>query len=604
MNKILIATWLSSIAIGLDAQVTVTLRPGPVDGKDAMIASCVPCGYYNTNYGNTNELSAAAWTNGGSPSDLRSLIEFDLSGIPTSALIIDARLSLYYNPDQTNGQHSGENNGLLQRVTQPWNETTVTWANQPTTTDVHQASMPLSGSATQDFIGIQIRALVQDMIDYPAQGFGFMLRIDNEVPFRRLIFASSDHPDDARHPKLEVTYVMGEVECAYVTSERGKDAFVAGCVPCGYNTSNYGNHPELNAISWTNGGALSNVRALMEFDIINVPTTSVITNVTLSLYHRPNTTNVPQSGQNNAVIRRIADTWNELTVTWDNQPSVIYGQEVYTPKSTSSTQDFPFIDVTELVSEMVKDPSQNFGMMMAVENETPYRSLVFASSDYPDTSRHPRLKVCFIRCNLTHDTASATLCSGSALPFGTQVITGPGTYTETLRALNGCDSTVTLNVSMAQVDASVTQSGATLAAVASNATYQWINCENNSPITGAIGQSFTPTSNGWYAVIVTQDGCTDTSTCYQVTGVGINRVESKLLHITPNPAKDVVFVRMNAPVSSGRLVLYDAIGRTVWSATLPGTEEIALPRNGLPAGHYFVRFTTETTILTGAFQFH
>ena len=69
-----------------------------------------------------------------------------------------------------------------------------------------------------------------------------------------------------------------------------------------------------------------------------------------------------------------------------------------------------------------------------------------------------------------------------------------------------------------------------------NASYQWLDCSTMLPIAGAISQSFTATANGYYAVIVSNNACVDTSFCYTISNVGVvlNDFGNKL-SIYPNP---------------------------------------------------------------------
>src|SRR5262249_35786347 len=138
-------------------------------GKDALIADCVPCGYDTSNWGLHPDFAAAAWTNMGNPSNERSLVQFDLSSIPPSAQITSALLSLFHNPTPASApghsQLSGPNDALLQRITSTWDEMTVTWNTQPTTTTQNQVTLPPSTSATQDYTNIDVTALVQDMVN-------------------------------------------------------------------------------------------------------------------------------------------------------------------------------------------------------------------------------------------------------------------------------------------------------------------------------------------------------------------------------------------------------------------------------------------------------
>jgi Secretion system C-terminal sorting domain len=105
--------------------------------------------------------------------------------------------------------------------------------------------------------------------------------------------------------------------------------------------------------------------------------------------------------------------------------------------------------------------------------------------------------------------------------------------------LHGCDSALTLHLTVTSVDTSVTVSALTLTATAAPATYQWLNCPSMSQITGQTNQSYTTIADGNYAVVVTQNGCTDTSSCYNITTVGINENSfADVVHIYPNPAND------------------------------------------------------------------
>jgi len=58
----------------------------------------------------------------------------------------------------------------------------------------------------------------------------------------------------------------------------------------------------------------------------------------------------------------------------------------------------------------------------------------------------------------------------------------------------------------------ITNSNNTLFANLTGANYQWVDCDNsNAPISGATNQNYTPTSNGNYAVEVTENTCNSIS---------------------------------------------------------------------------------------------
>ena len=107
--------------------------------------------------------------------------------------------------------------------------------------------------------------------------------------------------------------------------------------------------------------------------------------------------------------------------------------------------------------------------------------------------------------------------------------TTTGTYSANLTNKAGCDSIVTLNLTINKVNTIVELVGGTLNAVASTATYQWLDCDNNySVIDGATDRFFTPTTTGNYAVIITENGCSDTSDCKNVSIVTINKTRLSL----------------------------------------------------------------------------
>jgi hypothetical protein len=116
------------------------------------------------------------------------------------------------------------------------------------------------------------------------------------------------------------------------------------------------------------------------------------------LYDDPSSPNPGHSclsGANNAWIYRVTESWNEGTVTWNNQPAYTTQNGVALAQSIDDAENFENIDVTALVQDMLSDTDGCNGFMLKLDNEEYYRSLIFASSDAPDPTRHPKLKVCY-----------------------------------------------------------------------------------------------------------------------------------------------------------------------------------------------------------------
>lgn len=163
-------------------------------------------------------------------------------------------------------------------------------------------------------------------------------------------------------------------------------------------SKNRGDYPDLASMSWTVGGAPVDYRSLIEFDLSSIPIGSVIDSARLSLYSYHSSglgTHSTRSGSNESVISRIISPWEEISVTWDNQPTYTTHNQVFLPESSDSIQDYLNIDVTNLIQDIVSEPNNNFGFLLKLVNEQHYRAMVFAASGHSNSNLHPRLEVTF-----------------------------------------------------------------------------------------------------------------------------------------------------------------------------------------------------------------
>lgn len=203
------------------AQNSITLQPGPTDGKDAMISNYYD--YLNGNYPNYPYFITNASNSGGN-FVYRSLIDFDLSLVPANATISSATLSLWFPPNTDNYiqySYSPDSNiSYLRRVTSNWLENTVTWNNQPTTTTINQIVIPASTSTTQDYPNIDVTSLIQDIVNNKATSFGMEFLLATEQYYRMMIFASSDFSNPLKRPKLVVNW-LSPLSCSISKTDVG-----------------------------------------------------------------------------------------------------------------------------------------------------------------------------------------------------------------------------------------------------------------------------------------------------------------------------------------------------------------------------------------------
>lgn len=181
--------------------------------------------------------------------------------------------------------------------------------------------------------------------------------------------------------------------------------------------------------------------------------------------------------------------------------------------------------------------------------------------------------------------------------FGSQTLSTSGTYTETFTNAAGCDSVVTLSLTLnppISVTAFANGTSITATASASVDTYQWIDCATNDPVAGATSANFSPTANGSYAVIVGNPaGCVDTSNCATVSTIGLDeQLLNAAVRIYPNPAVDVLNIQSNdIPVLSYSII--DAAGRLVVQEVLDDNiEEHELSVSSLSEGTYLLEINT------------
>jgi hypothetical protein len=188
----------------------------------------------------------------------------------------------------------------------------------------------------------------------------------------------------------------------------------------------------------------------------------------------------------------------------------------------------------------------------------------------------------------TASSVTATACFNYTSPSG-NVYTTSGTYMDTIPNTAGCDSVITIGLTIDTVDITTMLSAATLQSNASGATYQWIDCGNgNAVIPGETNQAFSPSVNGNYAVIVTQNSCTDTSACVMVLSVGISTPGQTEISVLPNPTTGNVVVMQNGTFTSATITLFDVQGKKIVQQSNVSGTNIAIDMADQPAGIYFL----------------
>lgn len=172
-----------------------------------------------------------------------------------------------------------------------------------------------------------------------------------------------------------------------------------------------------------------------------------------------------------------------------------------------------------------------------------------------------------------------------------------GVYRDTLQTALGCDSIVTLVLGAKIINTSVTRLGNTLTANNATAdTYWWYDCDAKLVLAGQNKKSFTPTKKGDYAVIISQQGCSDTSACISFSLLSVESIGDVKPSIYPNPATNILTIDFGISCSLANIQLYNTTMSKVAEHTFFDTQKIDLPISQYPQGLYILHVTIDNSI--------
>ena len=127
------------------------------------------------------------------------------------------------------------------------------------------------------------------------------------------------------------------------------------------------------------------------------------------------------------------------------------------------------------------------------------------------------------------------------------------------------------------------------------ASYQWIDCNTNTLIPGAVGQSYTVNADGSYAVIVTLNSSFDTSNCETFVNVGLKGLNKLNENWTffPNPAKNTLTISSGVNLQNRYGYIYSISGTMVKEFRIE-TKNQLMDISTLENGIYLIRFAGKT----------
>jgi endoglucanase len=189
----------------------------------------------------------------------------------------------------------------------------------------------------------------------------------------------------------------------------------------------------------------------------------------------------------------------------------------------------------------------------------------------------------------SRDSFSVTACKNYTSPSGKKIWSHSGVFSDTIHNAAGCDSILTVNLVINNLNKTVIQKGDSLIANATSASYQWLDCGNNfSNIEGATGSVFNSSLTGDFAVMITQNNCIDTSDCYHLISTGILfNSEGQKIRLYPNPSSGEFMVDLPEIYKKVEIEIKNELGESIGKEIFYNTSQLSLSLKE-PKGIYFL----------------
>lgn len=182
------------------------------------------------------------------------------------------------------------------------------------------------------------------------------------------------------------------------------------------------------------------------------------------------------------------------------------------------------------------------------------------------------------------------ICKGDTYTFDNNILDTSGVYWQKLTQANGCDSLIQLTLTVETIDKPVISAAGNILSTGSYAGYQWLHGDN-TPISGAVSQTYIAGAAGAYKVAVTNDqGCSDTSAAFNHTPAGIpGPAALAALHIYPNPATGTVYIAIPELNTAASVTISGTDGKVLLQQAYTPNGVAKVSIGHLPAGLYFVK---------------
>ena len=253
------------------------------------------------------------------------------------------------------------------------------------------------------------------------------------------------------------------------------------------------------------------------------------------------------------------------------------GVMVYDVTDPTTPSFVNFIQTYDTTSGTMTDIAPEGLVFVPADESHNGENLLIVSSEVSGTVAIYELQDCISSTVVTDSSCNSYL-------WNNIVYSNSGVYSDTLSNSFGCDSIITLDLTIFNISAAIDTISGNLVA-SGGVNYLWN--------TGETASSITPDTNGLYTVIVTDiNGCTDTIsfnvTFISNTGiVGLNNNFS----LYPNPNNGQFIIECQEKIES--IILYNIQGQIIRSFTRINSKQFTINESFNEKGIYFVNISTQ-----------
>ncbi|MFL2578808.1 MAG: choice-of-anchor I family protein [Parvicellaceae bacterium] len=253
------------------------------------------------------------------------------------------------------------------------------------------------------------------------------------------------------------------------------------------------------------------------------------------------------------------------------------GVMVYDVTDPTNPSFVNFIQTYDTTSGTMTDIAPEGLVFVPADESHNGENLLIVSSEVSGTVAIYELQDCISSTAVTDSSCNSYL-------WNNIVYSNSGVYSDTLSNSFGCDSIITLDLTIFNISAAIDTISGNLVA-SGGVNYLWN--------TGETASSITPDTNGLYTVIVTDiNGCTDTVsfnvTFISNTGiVGLNNN----FRLYPNPNNGQFVIECQEKIES--IILYNIQGQIVRSFTRINSKQFTINESFNEKGIFFVNISTQ-----------